>query len=70
MQISEYKKSIDHHHVDNLTFIKGVVFVIWDWEWVGEDSDHESDISATSILEPSPNDEDDADVLKSSLYFR
>ena len=35
--------------------------VVWDWEWIGEDYDQRIDVSATSILKPSPDDEDDAD---------
>ena len=46
--------------MNNLTFIEDVIFVIWDWKWIKEDSDSGSDTSAASILVPAFDSEDDS----------
>lgn len=43
--------------MNHLTLIEDVVFVIWDWEWIEQDSG--SDMSAASILAPALDSEDD-----------
>ena len=45
--------------MNNLTFIEDVIFVIWDWKWIKEDSDSGSDTSVASILVPAFDSEDD-----------
>ena len=37
-----------------------MIFVIWDWKWIKEDSDSGSDTSAASILVPAFDSEDDS----------
>lgn len=56
IQVCEMQKSID---VKDFVFVEDVAFIIWDWEWIGEDFDSDDIESATSVPVMDPSDSED-----------